>query len=716
MRFLCASLAALGLAAAYQEPELWSLKPVKRSSPPKVRNTSWARNPIDAFVLAKLEKTGLTPSPEADRLVLLRRATIDLTGLPPTEIEVNEFLNDKRPDAWARLIDRLLASPHYGEKWARTWLDQARYGDSDGYRGDSFRPHAWRWRHWVIDALNRDMPFDQFTIEQIAGDLLPEPSTEQLVATGFQRNTLTNREGGTDPEQFRVEAVIDRTNTVGTVWLGLTLGCAQCHDHKYDPISQRDYYRFFAFFNDAGEWDIDAPLPGELGPHMAARPAFDRGRAALLAQYGVPALQREWEWRLFETAANPGKWLDWDHAFDDLRTSVNDGEKLLRTPETQRNRRQRQTLTNYFIANYHRVITKQRAAELKFEELRKALSKLDASLPPFSAAQTLRRERAPRITRMLMRGDYRSPADPVSPGTPAILPLLAARAAATRLDLANWLVSPENPLTARVIANRAWQEFFGRGIGKTSENFGSQGERPSHPELLDYLASELVRGGWRMKSLHRLIVTSAAYRQSSIVRQEPAKADPDNALLSRQARVRLPAELIRDSALAASGLLDRAIGGPSVPIESYRRGLYVKSRRNNPEPFLANFDAPNGYAPVCRRTASITPLQALNLMNDPVFTESARALALRVLAESGGFEDRLRRAFVLALGRTPTLAEQADLLSYFTRQSDLLRAGPGAVAKIIPAALTGGAHSVEAAAWAGVASILMNTDEFVTRE
>jgi hypothetical protein len=716
MRFLWASLAALGLAAASHQPELWSLKPVNRPSPPKVRNASWVRNPIDAFVLAKLEKAGVSPSPEADWLVLVRRVTLNLTGLPPTEAEANDFLNDKRPDAWERLVNRLLASPHYGEKWARHWLDQARYGDSDGYRGDSFRSHAWRWRHWVIDALNRDMPFDQFTIEQIAGDLLPDASTDQLVATGFQRNTLTNREGGTDPEQFRVEAVIDRANTVGTVWLGLTLGCAQCHDHKYDPISQRDYYRFFAFFNDAEEWDVDAPLPGELGPHIAARPAYDQSRAALLAKHGVPALQREWERRLLETAQNPGKWFDWDHAFDDLRTSVNDGEKLLRTPEPQRNRRQRQTLTDYFIANYHRVITKERAAELKFDELRKSLSKLDETLPPLSAAQTLRREPQPRVTRMLLRGDYRNPGESVSPGTPAILPPLAASASPSRLDLAHWLVSPENPLTARVIANRAWQEFFGRGIVKSSENFGSQGERPSHPELLDYLASELLKSGWRMKSLHRLIVTSAAYRQASAVRPELAKTDPDNLLLARQARVRLDAELIRDGALAASGLLDRTIGGPSGSVESYRRGVYVKSRRNNPEPFLANFDAPNGYAPVCRRMASTTPLQALNLMNDPVFTESARALALRLLAEPGSFDGRLRRAFVLVLGRTPSAAEHSDLLSYFTRQGDLLRAAPGAAAKIIPAALTSGAELVEAASWAGLASILMNTDEFVTRE
>jgi hypothetical protein len=637
--------------------------------------------------------------------------TLDLTGLPPAPEEIAAFLADRQPGAWERVVDRLLASPHYGEKWGRHWLDQARYADSDGYRGDAFRPYAWRWRNWVIDALNRDMPFDQFTIEQIAGDFIPGAQ----IATGFQRNTLTNREGGTDPEQFRVEAVIDRTNTLGTVWLGLTVGCAQCHDHKYDPITQDDYYRLFAFFNTAGEWVIDAPLAGEIGPHFSARPAWERRRAGLLSERGVAPLQKEWEGRMFEAAASPGKWVDWDHAFDDLRTSLSDGEKILRTPPEKRDRRQRKLLTDYFLANYHRVITKERAAELKFDDLRKELSKLDTALPALSEALVIREETPRRVTHLLQRGDYRSPGKMVGPGTPAILHPLRAQGNPSRLDLARWLVAPENPLTARVIVNRVWQQYFGRGLVKTSENFGSQGEAPSHPELLDWLASEFVDKGWRLKQLHKLIVTSAAYRQSSKYRPELLSRDPGNALLARQARVRLPAELIRDGALAASGLLDQSIGGPSVE-GGYRRGMYMRVFRNNPRPFLANFDAPNGYAPVCRRTQSITPLQALNLLNDPLFAEAARALALRVCGETQGFEPRLRLAFLLTVGRPPTSAEQEDMQAWLVKQTALLRDGNRATEQIVPPELVPAGSSIELAGWTGLASVLLNTDEFITRE
>ena len=456
-------VAACYLAAAAQEGGLWSLRPVTRPSLPAVRNEGWPRNAIDRFILAALETEGIAPSPEADKQTLLRRLSLDLTGLPPSPEEQDAFLNDRRPDAWERQIERLLASPHYGEKWGRHWLDVARYADSDGYRGDAFRPNAWRWRHWVISAFNSDMPFDRFTIEQIAGDLLPNATVEQRVATGFLRNTLTNREGGIDPEQFRVEAVVDRTNTMGAVWLGLTLACAQCHDHKYDPMSQRDYYRLFAFFNTAEEWNLEAPLPGEMGPHLAARPAFDRKRGELLAAYGVLPLQAEWEARMLKAAAQPGRWLDWDHAFDDLRTSLDDGEKLLRLPPERRNRRQAKLLTDYFIANYSRVITKERAKELRFDELGRQLRELDLSFPALSEAPTVRQEIPPRRTCVLVRGDYRTPGDDVAPGTPAILPPLGADGEPTRLNLARWLVSAENPLTPRVVVNRIWQEYFGRG-------------------------------------------------------------------------------------------------------------------------------------------------------------------------------------------------------------------------------------------------------------
>lgn len=713
--FAAGIVSVLFLAFAAPETGLWSLRPVQRPSEPAVQRSAWVRNPIDRFVLARLEREGLSPSPEADRYTLLRRVTLDLTGLPPTADEVSSFVRDDRPGAWERVVDRLLMSSRYGEKWGRHWLDQARYADSDGYRGDAFRPFAWRWRTWVIDALNRDMPFDQFTIEQIAGDLLPTANTEEQVATGFQRNTLTNREGGTNPEQFRMEAVIDRTNTVATVWLGLTAGCAQCHDHKYDPIPQRDYYRLLAFFNTSEEWDIDAPMAGELGPHMSALPGYQRRRGELLKQYNAVPLQAEWEQRMLEAAQHPGKWLDWDHAFDDLRTSLTDGEKILRTPASRRVRSRQKALTDYFLANYNRVITKERAAELKFGELLKQLKELDAALPPLTKAPIIREELPRRTTHILLRGDYRNPGNAVEPGTPAVLPPLQTNGVPTRLDLARWLVSPENPLTARVAVNRVWQQYFGRGIVKTSENFGSQGELPSHPDLLDWLASEFVRNGWRLKHLHRLIVTSATYRQASRTRPDTQKSDVGNALLARQARVRLPAELIRDGALAAAGLLDTNAEGSSTT-DGFGRGIYQRVLRNKPHPFLANFDTPNGYAPVCRRTASITPLQALNLLNDPVFAAAAQALALRVIAEKPTFEQRLSLSFLLTVARPPSSEEEKHLRAYFERQTVLLKSDPKAAEAIVPPALLAGHNSMEAAAWAGLASVLLNTDEFITRE
>ncbi len=712
---MAADCIILALLAWNGAAGLWSLEPPKDYPTPKVRNSSWAATPIDSFILAKLESLGIEPSPTADKLTLLRRVTLDLTGLPPTPEEIASFAADGRPGAWERVVDRLLASPRYGEKWARHWMDQARYADSDGYRGDAFRPNSWRWRRWVIDALNRDMPFDQFTIEQIAGDLIPNATTDQRVATGFLRNTLTNHEGGTDPEQFRVEAVMDRTNMVGTVWLGLTVGCAQCHDHKYDPITQRDYYRLFAFFNTSEEWTIDAPLAGELGPYLGKLPQYDLRREELLRKNLVAEFQLEWERRLIEAASQPGKWLDWDMAFDDLRTALSAGEKILRTPSDHRTPRQEKELTDYFIANYHRVISKERAAQLKFDVLRRELAKLDSELPPFGEASIIREELPVRVTHLLERGSFRNPAEAVKPGTPASLPQLSMTDAPTRWDLAQWLVSAENPLTARVTVNRIWQQYFGRGLVKTSENFGSQGEQPSHPELLDWLARDFAGSGWKMKRLHRMIVCSTAYRQSSKRRQDLLDRDPENALLARQTRVRLSAEQIRDGALAASGLLDERSDGRSVN-EGFQRGMYLRVHRNKPNAFLANFDAPNGYASVCRRLNSTTALQALNLLNEPVFTTAARGLALRVTREESSFDRRIRRAFLLTLGRPPAAAESGDLRAYLERQRQLLTARPENAGMIIAPELAGDQPITELATWAGLASVLLNLDEFLTRE
>ena len=354
----------------------WAFVPPRQPPVPKVRDHSWVRNPIDAFVLARLESEGVKPSPEADRVTLIRRLTLDLIGLPPTPEEVNQFVSDSRSDAYERLVDRLLESSHYGEKWARHWLDLARYGDSDGYETDGPRPHAWRYRHWVIEALNRNMPFDQFTVEQIAGDLLPNATLEQKVATGFNRNTLTNREGGMDLEMLRIEQVVDRTSTLGTVWLGLTLGCAVCHDHKYDPISQKEYYQLFAFFNSAIEVDLEAPLAGEIGPYLHGKPEYDKKRRELLAEYKVPELQPEWERKTLEATSNPAVGDQWILAWETVGYDFDGGQDILRLKPTQRTQKQSDQLTDHFLEWYGLVVGGERYKELKFQELRDKLEKL----------------------------------------------------------------------------------------------------------------------------------------------------------------------------------------------------------------------------------------------------------------------------------------------------------------------------------------------------
>ena len=677
-RFLALLLALLGVVASVAAESSkvassakigaghWAFQALRRPEPPLVRYQGWVRNPIDIFVLSRLEAEGIEPSPEADKVTLLRRASLDLTGLPPSPEESSEFLADKGSRAYEKLLDRLLESEHYGEKWARHWLDQARYADSDGYEKGNPRPHAWRYRHWVINALNRDLPFDQFTIEQLAGDLLPGATTEQKVATGFHRNTLKNIEGGVDVDQYRFEEVVDRTATVGTVWLGLTVGCAQCHDHKYDPVSPKDFYRFFSFFNSADEVNIDAPLAGERGPYLQALPEFERNKKELLAQYGVSDLQPPWEEKLRQAGAAPGKMPLWDLTYDILRIYVDDGEdgqRILHTDPSKRAPRDTDLLSKFFVKQYKRVLIEEEFEKTGFKELGEKLDALEESFPGLSRAQTIKRRRIPRRTHIHLRGQWDRPGLEVKSEIPEILGELGASGDATRLDLARWLVSSENPLTARVTVNRIWQEYFGQGLVTTSDNFGTQGEPPSHPELLDWLGSELVRSGWSLKHIHRLIASSATYRQSSRVRPELLQRDPGNALLARQLRVRLPAELIRDSVLAASGLLDRRVGGPSVrpPLpegvaklgfsggikwksskgsDLYRRSLYIHYQRTVPYPFLANFDAPEASTTACSRERSNTPLQALNLLNDPVFFEASQALAARVLWESPGSDFR----------------------------------------------------------------------------
>ncbi|WP_235905148.1 DUF1553 domain-containing protein [Tautonia marina] len=615
----------------------WAFQPIERPEPPAVADKSWVRNPIDAFILDRLEREGIAPSPEADRATLIRRLSLDLLGIPPTPEEVDAFVQDPASNAVETLVDRLLSSPHYGERWGRHWLDLARYADSDGYEKDNPRPEAFRFRDWVINALNSDLPFDRFTIEQLAGDLLPDASLEQRTAAGFHRNTLTNTEGGVDQEEFRIAAVVDRVNTTGTVWLGLTVGCAQCHTHKYDPITQREYYQLFAFFNASDEENLplEPPAPDDSSEET------DKPKA----KAPVPHI------------------------------------RTFREP------------------------------------------------PPESR----------RSTHILIRGDFLRPGESVDPETFEVLPPMAPDGDdPDRLDLAQWLVDPENPLTARVTVNRVWFHLFGRALVPTMDDFGIQGEPPSHPELLDWLASEFQRLGWSQKSLIRTIVLSATYRQASASRPELDDRDPQNVWLARQNRVRLEAEAIRDASLAVAGLLSTKVGGPSVfppqppgisdltyarsarwqessGEDRYRRGLYTFFRRTSPYPMLTTFDAPDANVCAVGRETSNTPLQALTLLNDAVFVECARSLALRVARESE--DETVARAFRLALGRAPSSDEQQILESLYQEFLADFRDDPEAVSKLLGAtSVPDDLPSEQVAALTATARVLLNLDEFMTRE
>ncbi|RUL89331.1 PSD1 and planctomycete cytochrome C domain-containing protein [Tautonia sociabilis] len=686
----------------------WAFSPPSRVEPPPVVDEEWCRNPIDRFILSPLERDGIAPSPVADRVTLIRRASLDVIGLPPTPEEVDAFLADDSPDAYEALIDRLLASPHFGERWGRLWLDMARYADSNGYSIDAPR-EIWLYRDWVIDALNRDLPFDEFTLDQLAGDLRPGATTEQLVATGFHRNTPINQEGGIDREQFRIESVIDRLNTTGTVWLGLTVGCAQCHDHKYDPISQVDYYRLFAFLNSVDEPTIPVASPEDI----ARREEIERQVADYLSEIErdpkLLAIQKSWEENL-DAPARQRQSQEVREAFDATPFDK-------RTPEANR-------------VVFAAFIDQSDAPEVTPH--REALQKIKADLPSIPTTMVVREQASPRETRFLMGGDFTRPGEVVEPGVPSVLPPLRSRSAGRpdRLDLARWLVDPANPLTARVTVNRIWQAYFGRGIVETGEDFGTQGTPPSHPELLDWLATEFVARGWSQKAIHRLILTSNAYRQASAHRPELSEIDPGNRRLARQSRLRIEAELIRDSALVASGLLHPKIGGPSVfppqpdgvmslgqvdrgwtadqGPDRYRRGMYTFFWRATPHPLLVGFDAPDGTFACTRRARSNTPLQALMLLNDEAFFEFASALADRVLA-TGPTDDagRIDLAFRLCLARHPDEAESARLAELLEGQRAHALGNSGAGAD---------PEAAERSAWTAVARVLLNLDEFITRE
>ncbi|HLX46387.1 MAG TPA: DUF1553 domain-containing protein [Bryobacteraceae bacterium] len=678
----------------------WAFQIPKRPAVPAVQNTGWIRNPIDNFILAKLESEHVQPSPEADRATLLRRVSLDLVGLPPTDKEIQAFLADTSPDAYEKVVDHLLASPHYGERWGRHWLDLARYADSDGYSIDAPRP-IWKYRDWVINALNRDMPFDQFTIEQIAGDLLPHPTTDQLIATGFHRNTPSNYEGGIDLEQYRVEAVADRTATTGSVFLGLTIGCARCHDHKYDPISTKEFYQIYAFYNNTTEVSSEQERGEFYRPYLDL-PTKDETAQAQAYWAQVNALSRE----MVDYIATLNKRQPGDTpAFRDpgLRARV----AALRA--------------------FMKPLGIDGAPEYHWAKPWVTRTLIMQELPQ------------PRETYIQVGGDFLQKGDRVYPGTPAVLS--SKPVTGNRLDLAKWLVDPSNPLTARVTVNRMWQSYFGKGIVETQDDFGLMGARPTHPELLDWLATEFMARNWSQKAMHRLIVTSAAYRQSSKSRPELEERDPYNRLLARQERLRLDAEVIRDSALVSSGLLNPAVGGPSVyppipanamsgtqvkrpwPTETgpnrYRRGVYTFFFRASPAPNLALFDAPDGTSTCTRRIRSNSPLQALTLLNDDAFVEFAQGLAKRTLKEAAESDrDRLNYAYVLATGRRGGDKELARLTQFLGAQRQLYQSNPSAAAQLIakndPSANP--KQAVELAAWTAVSRVLFNLDDFMTRE
>jgi hypothetical protein len=697
------------VAPAHEEPEKnihWAFVAPVRPALPPVARADWSKNPIDAFILARLEseKTKIAPSPEADRVTLLRRVTLDLIGLPPSPAEVAAFLADRSPDAYERVVTRLLASPHHGERWARPWLDVARYADSNGYSIDAPR-QIWKYRDWVVAALNRDVPYDQFVIEQLGGDLLPNATVDQKVATGFNRNTQINQEGGIDPEQFRIEAVLDRVGTFGTAFLGLTVGCAQCHDHKFDPIKQREFYQLYAIFNNSADDGHGKNAPGSTLAFASENSADEAALRELETQ------QAEFESYLDQ---HHGPVVVWLSALDGMGKTNLGGtaREALDVPWRDLTFLQKRAV----FAAYPAAEPEFKTRNLKFGTVERKSSRRLTTL-------VMSELKKPRESVIFIKGDFTRRGDPVQPGTPAILPPIAVEKP-NRLDLARWLFAPEHPLTARVMVNRIWQQYFGRGLVETENDFGTQGLAPSHPELLDYLATEFAAQKWSMKALHRLIVSSATYRQSSHARPDLHVVDPVNKLLAHQSRLRLDAEIVRDVALGASGLLAPKLGGPpvfppqpdgvmnlgqssrpwtaSTGHDRYRRGLYTHYWRATPHPAVAVFDAADSFSACTRRLRSNTPLQALTLLNDQQFFEFAGALAKRVVRE-GGTDDsaRLDYAFRLCVSRPPNAKERTRLLALLADLRTTTATNPAAS---------------EAEAWTTIARVLLNLDETITRE
>lgn len=920
----------------------WAFVKPTRPALPATSNSQWGKNVIDQFVLARLEKEKMNPAPEAERATLIRRVTLDLTGLPPTPREVKDFLSDRSPGAYERVVDRLLSSPEYGQRMAVQWLDAARYADTSGYQTDGER-FMWRWRDWVIDAYNQGMPFDEFTIQQLAGDLLPGATVNQRIATGFHRNHRANSEGGIVFDEFLVEYAADRVETTATVWLGVTMTCARCHDHKYDPFTQRDYYQLMAYFNNLPEQGRVMKF-GNSVPVMRAPTSFDQRALATVAEQlqrveaslqghraDLQRAQRAWEQTklpgtldvaieedlsvylpldgnikdLQESAVkavtvpageltyqparrrlgldldgkqfvevrefpalsgrdkfsftawvsaedekggpllslmddgdsrdkglslfiekghlrlNYGpRWLDdalrvkiqqplaadrWYHIamtydgshkaagvkmyvdgalqplqieldvftgtfkteyplrlgsrgvaphfhgqLDEVRfyrreLSVREIQvlsvaetiaEIARLEPARRNAAQAEKIREYFLR--HVSAPDIRRDYLQRLNLQRQQRKIEEEVPTI---MVMRERPERRDTFILIRGQYDQPGEQVKQGVPAILPPLAADAPANRLGLARWLVNGSNPLTARVAMNRYWSLYFGQGLVRTPEDYGSQGERPTHPALLNWLAAEFVDSGWDVKAMQRLIVTSATYRQSSQLTEAGLRDDPTNKLLARAPRFRLPAEIIRDQALAASGLLDRQLGGPSVrPYQPkglwkeiasdqytqdhgsrlYRRSMYTFWKRTVPPPTMTTFDATSRELCVMNRSQTNTPLQALALLNDVTYVEAARGLATRMMREGGTMPDeRLQWAFQVVLARVPGATEQAVLLSRYRQVLEYYKQHRKEATKLISvgeSTVPKEVDDAQLAAYTVLASLLLNLDETVMRE
>jgi hypothetical protein len=736
-----------------QWEEHWSFQPPRRFPLPSSPHTQFVRNEIDHFVLARLATEGLEPSPEAGRATLIRRVTFDLTGLPPTIEEIDAFLADESSDACERLVDGLLASPHYGEHMARHWLDLGRYSDTHGMHVDAERS-MWLFRDWLIYAFNKNMPFDQFTIEQLAGDLLPNPTLDQLVATGFNRCNPSTDEAGSIAEEMRVRYAIDRVETIGTVWMGLSLNCAVCHDHKFDPIRQREFYQLFAYYANTDENPINgnalAPEPSVEVP----TPRQKEQRLRLLAQ--IVGLEKNIREEIasvdYEESDGPkdaeNSLLAWEESARAVEeSSLPQGiQDALKTDRVERSAEQQDQLRDYFVEYaYAKTRTRFAALHEQLDAERQASIELEAAIPRTMIMRE--KESDLRDTFQLVRGEYDKPdeTEKLHPNVPAVLPPLPESAPPNRLALSRWLVSPEHPLTARVIMNRFWQNYFGVGLVKTAEEFGAQGDWPTHPQLLDWLAVEFMESGWDIKHMHKLIVMSATYRQSSRVPAEYYRRDPENRLLARGPRFRLDAEMIRDQALAVSGLLVHTIGGRSVkPYQPagvwqsvsstgsntgifvqdqgdalYRRSIYTFWKRTSSPPTMSCFDAPSRNTCSARRERTNTPLQALVLLNDVQHVEAARHLAERIMTEGGSTpEARFTFVFRLATARRPVDAEVELLLADYAAHLAEFQRDAETALQLVDVGESSRNEELdisELAAWTMLAQLVLNLDETVSK-